>query len=74
MRANLTTIVAGAALLLAPALGFAQSADDGPIATAPDAPRNDQPPPPDRPDAPPPAPAAYARPPQLGLRATAGAR
>jgi hypothetical protein len=64
MGARLTTIVAGAALLLAPAAGLAQSADDGPIATAPDAPRNDQPPPPDRPDEPPPAPAAYAPPPQ----------
>ena len=57
MRAKLTTIVAGAALLLGPAAGLAQSADDGPIATAPDAPRNDQLPPPDRPDTPP---AAYA--------------
>lgn len=64
MRAKLTTIVAGAALLLAPAAGLAQSADDGPIATAPDAPRNDQSPPPDRPDEPPPPPSAYARPPQ----------
>jgi len=60
MRARLATIVAGAALTLAPAIGLAQSADDGPIATAPDAPRNTTPPPPDQPDEPPPAPAAYA--------------
>jgi hypothetical protein len=62
MRARLTTIVAGAALWLAPVAGLAQSADDGPIATAPDAPRNGEAPPPDRPDQPPPAPAAYAAP------------
>jgi hypothetical protein len=62
MRARLTTIMAGAALLLAPAAGLAQSADDGPIATAPDAPRNAEQPPPDQPDQPPPAPAAYAAP------------
>jgi hypothetical protein len=60
MRAKLTTIVASAALLLAPAAGLAQSADDGPIATAPDAPRNNAAPPPDQPDLPPTAPAAYA--------------
>jgi len=55
MRAKLTIIVAGAALLLGPAAGLAQSADDdGPIATAPEAPRSAEQPPPDRPDAPPP--------------------
>lgn len=63
MRARLAIIVAGAALALAPAAGLAQSADDGPIATAPDAPRNGETPPPDQPDQPPPAPAAYAAPP-----------
>jgi hypothetical protein len=58
MRARLTTILAGATLLLAPAAGLAQSSDDAPIATAPDAPRNATAPPPDQPDQPPPA--AYA--------------
>lgn len=62
MRARLTTIVAGAALLLAPSAGLAQSSDDGPIATAPDAPRNAEQPPPDQPDQPPPPAAAYAAP------------
>jgi hypothetical protein len=62
MRARLMTMVAGAALLLAPAAGLAQSSDDGPIATAPDAPRNAEQPPPDQPDQPPPPPAAYAAP------------
>jgi hypothetical protein len=62
MRTRLTTIVAGAVILLTPAAGLAQSSDDGPIATAPDAPRDNAQPPPDQPDQPPPAPAAYAAP------------
>lgn len=60
MRARLITVVAGAALLLAPAPALSQSSDDGPIATAPDAPRNTAPPPPEPPAQPPPA--AYAAP------------
>jgi hypothetical protein len=64
MRARLMTVVAGAVLLLAPAAALSQSADDGPIATSPDAPRNTAPLPPEQPDQPPPAPAAYAPPPE----------
>ena len=60
MRARLITVVAGAALLLAPSAALSQSPDDGPIATAPDAPRNTAPPPAEPPAPPPPA--AYAAP------------
>ncbi len=72
MGARLTTIIAGATLLLSPVAGLAQSSDDGPIATAPDAPRTAQPPPPDQPDQPPPPPAAaYAPQPEAPQPAAA---
>jgi hypothetical protein len=56
MRAGLATIVAGAALALAPVAGLAQSDDDAPIATAPEASRAAA-------EAPPPEPQSYAAPP-----------